>query len=558
MRPIALLHTSVWLVLLGALATLCALFWPANLGGRTTYVTTHGTSMIPHFHAGDLALVQPVASYRVGDIAAYRSATLHGAIVLHRIVAIRDGHFTFKGDNNDFRDPDHPRTAQLVGKLRVRIPRGGAIRGLLARPIVLFPLLAVVFAGLIPRAKASRRKRARDRSSARPSVGHAAVTVLVAGTLATGGAVLAAVAIWRAPRTVMGTASQPYRERAAIGYSGAVPRGAVYPDGRLQTGDPVFTRMVRNIKIDLDFALTGPTIRDRVRTTSELIADFSSDTGWHRTLVLSPTRALIGRHGHASASLDLAALRLIQQAFTNETGLSTPDASLRLTWRVHPGAPVAGARIGSDLAPHLDFQLTPVELVPVLGTARSRTAPAGASVSKTESLPVPTEHPHTFAVAAVHASNAQARWLAIVLVAVIAGSTVMLFVVERRRSARGVSGVIAARYRSFVINVTALPPAGRRPVVQVRTMRDLTRLAKLHEEFIVHSAASGLDRFALFTDAVVYVHDVAAPAGATPDDAELARWALAGLEACAAERRHALRRRHLGTPPGAEHARTTR
>ena len=30
-------------------------FWPQTLGGGTTYVTTHGTSMEPRFHTGDLA-----------------------------------------------------------------------------------------------------------------------------------------------------------------------------------------------------------------------------------------------------------------------------------------------------------------------------------------------------------------------------------------------------------------------------------------------------------------------------------------------------------------------
>ena len=158
-----LLRTSASLLLLGSLVTVGVLFWPANLGGNTTFVSTHGTSMIPRFHAGDLAIVQPASDYHVGEITAYHSATLH-TVVLHRIIAIHGARFTFKGDNNDFVDPDHPTADLLVGRLVARIPHGGEYRGLLAKPIVLFPVLAVVFGGFVFGAKRSRRRRARART----------------------------------------------------------------------------------------------------------------------------------------------------------------------------------------------------------------------------------------------------------------------------------------------------------------------------------------------------------------------------------------------------------
>ena len=101
-------------LLLGAGVVLLLAAWlvagPAQLGGRTTYVSTHGISMEPRFHTGDLALVRPAAGYRVGDVVAYRSTVLH-SVVLHRIIA-RDGdRYVFKGDNNDFIDPVHPARA---------------------------------------------------------------------------------------------------------------------------------------------------------------------------------------------------------------------------------------------------------------------------------------------------------------------------------------------------------------------------------------------------------------------------------------------------------------
>src|SRR6476646_10021557 len=92
------------LVGLAALAAGWFFLAPPALGGDTAYVVTNGVSMQPRVHTGDLALVRPVGAYHVGDIAAYRSRTLHRT-VLHRIVAVTRHGYIFKGDNNSWRDP---------------------------------------------------------------------------------------------------------------------------------------------------------------------------------------------------------------------------------------------------------------------------------------------------------------------------------------------------------------------------------------------------------------------------------------------------------------------
>ena len=98
--------------------------------------------------------------------------------------------------------------------------------------------------------------------------------------------------------------------------------------------------------------------------------------------------------------------------------------------------------------------------------------------------------------------------LSLALVAVVLATTALAFAVGRRRAAPRRAHATIARYRYLLVNAATLPLAGRRPVVLVDTMRDLARLAKLHEELIVHAAAPGLHRFALFTDAVVYAYEI--------------------------------------------------
>ena len=82
-------------------------FWPAALGGGTTYVTTHGISMEPGSHTGDLAILR---ADRLVLRRRRRRLPERGldTIVMHRIV-VRDGdRFVLQGDNNDWLDADQP------------------------------------------------------------------------------------------------------------------------------------------------------------------------------------------------------------------------------------------------------------------------------------------------------------------------------------------------------------------------------------------------------------------------------------------------------------------
>src|SRR3954466_6560079 len=97
-RGAASISAAVALVLAAAW-----LFWPLALGGSATYVGTHGISMEPRFHTGDLAILRAGPSYTVGDVVAYRSRSLN-TVVMHRIVAMDGDRFVIQGDNNNFLD----------------------------------------------------------------------------------------------------------------------------------------------------------------------------------------------------------------------------------------------------------------------------------------------------------------------------------------------------------------------------------------------------------------------------------------------------------------------
>ena len=127
-RTIALTLAAV------AAAGACWVFLaPRQIGGGVDYAVIHGVSMQPKLHAGDLAIIRREPSYAVGQVVAYQSGLLH-EVVLHRIIGVKHGHYVFKGDNNNFLDPERPTRGQLVGKLWLHVPTLGRIVPLLHVP----------------------------------------------------------------------------------------------------------------------------------------------------------------------------------------------------------------------------------------------------------------------------------------------------------------------------------------------------------------------------------------------------------------------------------------
>src|SRR3954451_4737072 len=132
------------------------LFWPLGLGGGTVYVTTHGVSMEPRFHTRDLAILRSADHYTVGDVVAYRSATLK-TTVMHRIVSVTGDRFVIQGDNNDWLDPDQPSSDLVLGKLWLRVPQGGKALAAATSPAG----IVVIGLGCLALAGVARRPRSR-------------------------------------------------------------------------------------------------------------------------------------------------------------------------------------------------------------------------------------------------------------------------------------------------------------------------------------------------------------------------------------------------------------
>ena len=148
---------------IGVLGLAFAMFAPPVIGGSTSYVVTHGASMLPSFVPNSLVITREQDDYRVGDVVAYHNEQLD-AVVLHRIVARDDDRYVFRGDNNDYLDSYHPTESKLIGEEWLYWPAGGKYLLLLRDPAVFGGIIGLVtLFSLVPAAHRPRRRRHRAR-----------------------------------------------------------------------------------------------------------------------------------------------------------------------------------------------------------------------------------------------------------------------------------------------------------------------------------------------------------------------------------------------------------
>jgi signal peptidase len=151
--PVALPKLPGILLPLAKLAALVCLvgtcLWfglPQGLGGRASWGLVSGTSMLPHFHTGDLVLVEHQSNYHVGEVVAYRVPNGEigaGHVVIHRIIG-GDGETGWKlqGDNRTAPDLWSPTNHDVVGAKQLRIPHAWFVLRIFHMPVLLGLLAA--------------------------------------------------------------------------------------------------------------------------------------------------------------------------------------------------------------------------------------------------------------------------------------------------------------------------------------------------------------------------------------------------------------------------------
>jgi signal peptidase I len=481
--------------LLGGVAALAvgALAWlllaPPGLGGGTSYAIARGSSMAPQFRTGDLVVTRAASSYKPGEIAAYRNHDFN-RVVLHRIVR-RDGNrFAFKGDDNTYVDSARVTQADIVGRLWFSVPGVGRLgdwkRALLAAPAL---VLLLLFAAV-------RRRALRPGGLRR---GGTMVFATAAGMSA-----LVLVSTLILP-TTGGVAGHRYEQRGTFGYH-AVPAAAaaVYPSGRVRSGDPIFVRLVRDLRIALSYRFSSA-LPHAVDGSTRLRAVLQSAGGWKRTIELQSPTPFRGDVTVAAGTLHLDRLRALIARFQSATGVIDDTYTLTIQPTVAVRGTVGSEPLRERFAPPLQFHLDPLELrvVPpqVLGdgpapdpfvSTRAGIMPAAAAPARIAPL--------GWTIARLRAWSLLAGALAL-LGALLCG----LPTLRSRLRREGTEDEAARLFGDRVIRVSTTRFAVRDArMVEVRGAASLVHLADELERPILHDVDS--DAYLVEGDMFVYRH----------------------------------------------------
>ena len=518
-----LLAVTLGLIVLGSL---WFYFAPAPLGGSTTYVVTHGVSMEPHFHTGDLAIVRSQSSYHVGEVVAYHNKELH-TIVLHRIIG-RDGNrYIFKGDNNDFIDFEHPAASQLIGALWLHIPGAGATLQSIRSPALVGLLVGAGLLLFLGGAFVRRRRLRRRRRRAGQSPEHAHIhlpmpaadyvtMILAVGLIALLPFVMLAVLAFTRPSTKLHAVPVPYKQSGKFSYSADAAPGPTYPANRAVTGDPLFTRVLNEVNLRFGYLFTSAATHS-LSGKASLSATLTSTSGWNTTFPLGSTTYFRGNHGGVSATLNLSSLQALIQSVEKTTKVSGS-----YTLAIVPHVSVTGnldhLPLNTTFSPLVEFSVTELEVKPTVGGSAS-SATTGSSTasaftpSTTGSVPAKGYQPLFLSFKVVRLSVATARSIALIGIAIVIASLIaMLALLRARTRPRDEATSIRARYGHMIIPVDHVTQPAGTSVIDVADMEALVRIAEHYDRSILHETSEDSEAFWVSDESGQFRYAVSAPA----------------------------------------------
>jgi signal peptidase I len=516
-------------LLLASLVLFWVYFAPVQLGGSTYYSATVGTSMEPLFHAGDMAIVRRSSAYRVGDIVLYESAILHRP-VLHRIIVVQNGHYFFKGDNNDFVDPGYATSSELLGKLWFHLPKVGRILSWFGAPAhtALLGGLAAVFLLMGGPRKKTRRRRNRSGTGNGPAPSRASMKRMptrfhrprksaeniVGGVALILAAVLIAAGFGAtAARTVPVTG---FHQGGTFSYSAkASHASAAYPDGTAGSGQPIYLNLVREMRVAFSYRFMS-NFAHNVHGTVTLQALLASSGRWQHRYTLEPPKAFSGDTARVGGTVNLKQLQALSNQVSIDAGTPGASYTLQLEPIVHVAGRVDGQRIRGRFVPVLPFTLSPTALdLSIPQTA----APPGATykaptAAQTLATGLNPQQPGTISAIApnhlsiiryqVAVSSVRGLGLGLAGIALVA---FLAKLIKPRREVWSHERRLAFRYGLVVVDVCAITDAASTSrTTIVPDFDSLAKLAQYCERPILRDTHGQHFVYAVEDEGRLYVH----------------------------------------------------
>ncbi len=518
------------------------LFAPVQLGGTTSYAVTEGISMLPLLQTGNLAVMHTQSSYGVGDAVLYDSPVLKRP-VLHRIIAVDEGQYSLRGDNNDFTDPGTVPASAIVGKLWFHLPHVGGWVGWLTTPLhaSLVAVAAVLILLLGGQARRSRRARRRGHAArpepppvvpqSSPSRGATVQPVTprdfvlkgvnlpralrpLAGVLAF--ALLVAAVSFALPSQREAPAPDAYRQVGDYSYvSKLAAPNAAFPTGLAQTGDPLLLDLFNSVDLRFNYQFNTRLPHD-VKGTIALNTVISASTSYRRTFPLTEAVAFEGDTASVAGTIDLAATRAFLDQLSADSGSVGSDYQFDLQAVVKVTGMIDGKPITETFTPVLPFSFNH-QLIKLAAPASEAAATGGDYTSTTSGLSailnpeqtgsVTHRVANTVTLLRFHFGVVQLRVFGLVLAALALAAIFLLLIARPPIKARREQDLIAKRYGALLVPVVSANPEGR-VTIELPDFHSLARLAQHYEHLVLVEQQGRSSTYAVDEDGRLYVYKI--------------------------------------------------
>ncbi len=470
------------------IAALAAVAATLVVTGQAGYVVTHGASMNPLYHQGDLVVVAKESHYRSGQIVAYRRPGESG-VVLHRIVAGDAAGFVMKGDHNQSIDPTKPAASQVIGRAILHIPGGGTWLRRLTSPfaigLIAFGLLA---GGAGAQTRRSRNKRRSSMNRAgdtfplgrvlanllTPPLRQAALAAAVVGVL---GLAFTGVG-WSTPAQKSSTTTSATNRSVTFSYAATVTKTAAYDGTTVTAPEPIFRKLANTV--DLHYAYRG------APSQITLAAKLSGPSGWRATIPLAEA----GNPSAGDVRLDLNALDSRAKAAAEVTGIPQPQVTVAVTATVR----THGAK---DFEASYPFTLTALQFTPAATSASNPTVKDITTVKRE----VRVDRAFSLVGQSISVNAVRSIGLTLLLLALIAGAGLAFLA---RKPGVSEQERIHRRHRSVLVPVEPITYPQAQSVVDVSDFETLTRLAKAYGLLVMYWNRGGAETFVLQEESTVY------------------------------------------------------
>jgi len=473
-------------------------FAPTQIGGSTSYMIIRGVSMNPSIHSGDLVIVRERSSYPVRGVVAYHD-TLDKQTVLHRIIAIKGDHYTFKGDNNPKPDPFQPTKAQLIGEKWIQIPYAGRALEWAQVPVnaAILAMAAILLAASGGAATQRRRRKrtspaVRTATSLAPKLSplYAIPAAFLVLSLALG-----AVAFSRAENEQISVPTG-YQQSGDFSYSGSATRGVVYPSGTVTTGQTVFSRLVKEVVFNFQYRLKADESAALTGQASLSASLTSSDNHYTRTFTLAK-RSFTGQEVTLTGVFPLRQYTNLLDQVQTETQDPTSTYSVVITPTIVVKGMVGNNSVNERFAPSLDFLLDTHKLL----LDRSGGSVA-MHVSKSSSGTSTATRANVVDLRVAKPSVSTARILSIAGLVLALLSLIVVIAIGVKRHHDDEPERIEREYGHLLLPVSELPRFDR--IVECDSIDALAALAERYDRAILYRREGGIHTYVLQDEGLAY------------------------------------------------------